>query len=128
MSHKKIEIKLTIQEQSSNVEQVEQTTASLIRQLQDMKLHSIERIKAEQTPKNAMGDGFTIGALILVAVPAILPELIMFIQSWVSEQRKIVLEVPNGTKLEFTPQKRYSEEDILDLADRLNQLSQTEKT
>lgn len=127
MSHKKIEIKLTIQEQSSNVEQLDKTTASLIQQLQDMKLHSIERIKAEKIPQNAMGDGFTIGALLLVVMPVILPELIMFIQSWVSEQRKIVLEVPNGTKLEFTPQKRYSEEDILDLANRLNQLSQTEK-
>jgi hypothetical protein len=71
--------------------------------------------------KGSKGDAFTLGALLLVAAPAILPNLISFIQSWAlrGENRKVKIKTPDGLEIEFTPEKKMSEAELLALVDKL---------
>jgi len=68
------------------------------------------------------GDALMIGTLILVTAPTVLPTLIQFLQNWVTDKRKISIEAPNGAKIEFTPQKQYSEKEIIKLVETLNKI------
>jgi hypothetical protein len=49
--------------------------------------------------------------------------LITFLQNWVGDRRKITIEVPNGTKIEFVPDKKLSTQEILALTEKLNRIT-----
>jgi hypothetical protein len=71
--------------------------------------------------EGAKGDGFSVGALTLAALPAVLPSLVNFLQSWSSrgESRKVRIKTPAGLEIEFTPDKKMSQQDLLELVAKL---------
>ncbi|MGR0480610.1 MAG: hypothetical protein ACTFAL_04185 [Candidatus Electronema sp. V4] len=54
----------------------------------------------------------TVGAVVLGIAVAGLPKLIDLLQQWVSGNRKVAVQPPNGAKVEFTATRRYSKEEI----------------
>lgn len=117
-----IEIRLAITEEGASSERLDNLTTQLMNDLKQLKIKSAKRLSDKSIEKGAKGDPLTLGALILVMAPAILSPLVEFLKSWTIERRRIVIEAPNGAKLEFVPDKKYSEAELLAFVDKINQI------
>lgn len=117
-----INLRIDIYEDDADAERIDQLTLSLMNQLKDLDIESIEQAKKEQTPHGAKGDPVTIGAIVLGIASVTIPALLTLLQKWVGEHRKVIVEAPNGVKAEFISTKRYSEEEIVTLITKLNQI------
>ncbi len=125
MSDNDIEIRLTFLEQDADNERIDDLVRFMIKDFRDLGVKTIQFAQSENNELGSKGDLFTIGALILVIAPALLPQVLTLMQSWLIERRKIVVEAPNGAKLEFVPERKYSESEILALVKKLNRVTST---
>jgi hypothetical protein len=114
---------LKIFEQDASDERMDKLTSSLIQQLRELDLEKLERDFYNKIPDGVKGDPITVGAVILGLSTAVLPNLVMFLQNWVGDRRKIVIEAPNGAKIEFVPDKKLSTNEILALTEKLNRIT-----
>lgn len=123
MTLSEIQLDLIISETGADAEQIDELTVYLMRDLRDLGLESVERIAGKAVPEGAKGDPFTLGALALVALPAILPKLVEFLQAWSLRggSRQVKIKTPAGLEVEFTPEKTMSEADLLALIEKLKQ-------
>lgn len=123
MTSSEIPLYLTITEADADAESLEELTSRLLRDLRELGAESVERPSGESVPEGAKGDAFTLGALALVAVPAFLPKLVEFLQAWAlrGESRTVRIKTPAGLEVEFTPEKKLSEAEVLALVDKLAQ-------
>lgn len=122
MSTNDILVQLTIAESNADNERIDALTRRLMRDLQDLGAESVERPGDEPIPAGGKAaDAFTLGALALVAVPAFLPKLVEFLQAWTlrGENRTVSIKTPAGLEVEFTPEERLSNDDLLTLVERL---------
>jgi hypothetical protein len=93
-----------------------------MRDLRDLGAEYVERPRGGPTQEGAKGaDAFTWGALALGAAPAFLPKLVEFLQAWTlrGEKRTVKIKTPAGVEVEFTPEKRLSQDELLALVQRL---------
>jgi len=123
MSATEIQLTLTLSDAGADAEQLDELTVRLMRELRDLGVESVERPAGAALPPGAKAaDPVTIGALVLVALPAILPKLVEFLQAWSlrGENRKIKIKTPQGLEVEFTPEKKMSEADLLALLEKLS--------
>ena len=120
-----LELTLFIEEADSDAERLDTLTTYLQRDLRELGADSVERLVAGVVPEGAKGDPFTLGALALVVVSDLLPQLLEFLQAWSlrGEQRVVRIKTPDGLEVEFTPQDRMSGEQIAALAKQLSQTS-----
>jgi len=132
MISNEIQLDLTITEADADPERLDELTGRLLRDLRDLGAESVERSSGEAAPEGAKGDPFTLGALALVAVPAFLPKLVEFLQAWSlrgeSQGRKIKIKTPAGLEVEFTPEKKLSQAELLALVEKLTQAHQDTTT
>ena len=127
MPTNEVQLDLFIAEPDADAERVDALTRRLMRDLRDLGAESVVRPAAESTPKGGKAAGaFTLGALALVAVPAFLPKLMEFIQAWTlrGENRVVKIKTPNGVEVEFTPEKRLSQDELLELVEKLAQANE----
>ncbi|MCW5212798.1 hypothetical protein VU04_07790 [Desulfobulbus sp. TB] len=117
-----LKLQLQVHEDDADEMQIEQLTQALTGQLRALDIESVDRVKAVKSIQGTKGEPFTTGAVMLAITVAAIPGLISLLQQWVGSTRKVSVEAPNGAKAEFTPQKRYSEDEIAALIERLNQL------
>jgi hypothetical protein len=117
-----IELTLTVSEDQGDEERLDELTLLLINSLQEYEVESVSRKGGSAMPSGAKGDPITVGAVVLGVSVATLPSIIAFLQNWVNERRRVVIESPNGYKVDFVPDKKYSEAEILSLAQKLNRL------
>lgn len=123
MEKNSISLQITISEPNIDDEKMYELNTLLVNKIQESNLDvTIDEMKETLRPENVKGDPFTVGALILVTLPTLLPQLLGFLQGWLVDRRKISIEAPNGTKVEFTPNKKLSEKEIIDLAKKLNRI------
>lgn len=115
-------VTLKVFEQNASDERIDKLTSSLFQQLREFNLERIERGVENNIPNGVKGDPISIGVLVLGLSTAVLPNLIAFLQNWVGDRRKIIIETPNGVKLEFIPDKKLSTKEILDLTENLNRI------
>jgi hypothetical protein len=122
MIQNNVSFQITISEEEAEPERMDQLTIQLRRDLLDLGVEKAERPAGEAPALGSKGEAFTIGALALAAVPALLPNLMAFIQSWVlrGENRKIKIKTPEGLEVEFTPEKTMSEAELLALVEKLS--------
>lgn len=123
MFHDSIKLLLKISDDQADAQRLQDITLSLMLDLRDFDVVVTQASPLEMSEHGTKGDPFAWGALILVSMPALMPQIMVFLQNWLIERRKIVIEAPNGAKIEFTPDKKYSESEIISLVDKLNQLS-----
>jgi hypothetical protein len=124
MPTQEIQLDLTLAETGADAERLDDLTRRLMRDMQDLGAEYVERPTAGPTLEGAKGVDFTWGALALGAVPAFLPKLVEFLQAWSlrGENRRIKIKTPAGLEVEFTPEKRLSEDEVIALAERLIQV------
>ena len=123
MTSSEIPLYLTITETDADAESLDELTGRLLRDLRELGAESVERPSGEAAPEGAKGDAFTLGALALAAVPAFLPKLVEFLQAWAlrGENRTVRVKTSTGLEVEFTPEKKMSEAEVLALVDKLAQ-------
>lgn len=123
MTSSEIPLYLTITEADADAERLDELAGRLLRDLRDLGAESVERPSGEAVPEGAKGDAFTLGALTLAAVPAFLPKLVEFLQAWAlrGESRTVRIKTPAGLEVEFTPEKKLSEAEVLALVEKLAQ-------
>lgn len=121
MTSSEIQLHLTIAETDADAESLDELTGRLLRDLRELGAESVERPSGEAVPEGAKGDAFTLGALTLAAVPAFLPKLVEFLQAWAlrGESRTVRVKTPAGLEVEFTPEKKLSEAEVLALVEKL---------
>jgi hypothetical protein len=128
MTSTEIQLHLTVTEADADPEGLDELTGRLLRDLRDLGAESVERFSGGAVPEGAKGDPFTLGALALVAVPAFLPKLVEFLQAWSlrgeSQGRKVKIKTPAGLEVEFTPEKKLSQAELLALVEKLTQAHQ----
>lgn len=118
-----IQLYLTVDEADADSERLAELTTRLQRDLHDLGAESVERPHKETPLQGAKGEPFTIGALVLVVVPVLLPKLVEFLQGWSlrGENRKVRIKTPAGLEIEFTPEKKFSEAELLALVEKLSE-------
>ena len=123
MTSSEIPLYLTITEADADAERLDELAGRLLRDLRELGAESVERPSGEAVPEGAKGDAFTLGALTLAAVPAFLPKLVEFLQAWAlrGESRTVRIKTPAGLEVEFTPEKKLSEAELLALVEKLAQ-------
>lgn len=117
-----INLKIRVSEENANQEQIDELTRSMLSQIEDYDVEHVNLLKNQSTlSKDAKGDP-TIGAIVVGIATASIPSLLAFFQHWTGDKRKISLEAPNGAKIEFTPDRQYSKEELLKIVDELNKI------
>ena len=123
MTTKELRLNLKIFEDEADEERLDKLTTSLLRDFRDFDLESIGRPKVASAPEGTRGDPVTFGAIALAVLPSALPALIVYLQNWLGNNRKVTMEAPNGAKLEFTAKKKLSEEEILAMIEKLSKVT-----
>ncbi len=101
MTAPEIDLVVLIEEADSDAERLDTLTTYLQRDLRELGADSVERSSAgAAAEQGAKGDPFTLGALALVAIPAVLPKILEFLQAWSlrGEQRVVKIKTPDGWK------------------------------
>jgi hypothetical protein len=121
MPSNEIQLDLSFTEVDVDDERFDELTGRLLRNLRELGAESVERSSHGAMPKGAKGDPFTLGALALVVVPTFLPKLVEFLQAWSlrGESRKVKIKTPAGLEVEFTPEKKLAEAELLALVEKL---------
>ncbi len=121
-----VKLHLTVAEVDVDDEGLEKLTSSLLNDLRELGAESVERYRDTAPPEGAKGDPFTLGALVLVVVPVFLPKLIEFLQVWTlrGEGRTVRIKTPAGLEVEFSPEKKLSNAELLTLVEKFTQISQ----
>lgn len=123
MNERSLKLEVRIEEQDADDVRLDELTFSLREALDELPLNEISRPPAGDAPIDAKpGEAITIGTLALAVLPEVLPGVIKMVQNWLGEQQRIVVKAPNGAEIEFTSSKRYSAEEMLDIAKSLNQI------
>jgi len=127
MASTEIQLDLTVTEVDVDPEGLDELTGRLLRDLRELGAESVERPSGGAAPEGVKGDAFTLGALALVAVPAFLPKLVEFLQAWSlrGESRRVKIKTPAGLEVEFTPEKKLSEAELLALVEKLTASART---
>jgi hypothetical protein len=119
-----VQLNLTIAEPGADAERVDELTRRLMRDLRELGAESVERPTDGPTLEGAKAaDAFTWGALTLAAAPTFLPQLVQFLQAWTlrGEKRTVKIKTPAGMEIEFTPEERLSQDEIVALVEKLAQ-------
>jgi hypothetical protein len=121
MASTEIHLNLTVTEADADAEWLERLTGNLMRDLRELGVESVERPSGGPAPEGAKGSTSTVGALALVAVPTFLPKLVDFLQAWSlrGESRIVRIKTPAGLEVEFTPDKRLSQAELIALVEKL---------
>jgi len=117
-----VQLNLTIAEPGADAERVDELTQYLMHDLRDLGAEYVERPSDGPALEGSKGaSAFTWGALALGAAPAFLPKLVEFLQAWTlrGEKRTVKIKTPAGVEVEFTPEKRLSQDELLALVQRL---------
>jgi len=117
-----IELNINVFEADSGKERIDYLTNNLIDLLREMDIEYLERPQDQNIPSGSKGDPVTVGAIVLGIAAASLPSLIEFVQNWTSERRRVSIEAPSGAKIEFIPEKKYSEDELLALVKKLSEV------
>jgi hypothetical protein len=120
MIQEQLQLKVFIVDEIADEIRLDRFSTQLAEDIRQLDVISVQKLGTQKIPEGAKGDPFTIGALALVVSPALLPPLFAFLQSWLIERRKVIIEAPNGVKIEFVPDRKYSEAEIIDLVNSLN--------
>ena len=122
MINGELKLRIRVQEKDTNSEELDELVYNFKSDLKNL-LVDVNELKNDIDEASGIkGDPITIGALIILLSPIALKSLFDFIQNWVIKTRKVSIEAPNGAKIEFTSDRRYSEDELIDLINKLNKI------
>ena len=113
MASPDIELHIVVADANLDAEQLDAMTVHLINDLRALGVESVQRTIGAPLEEGAKGVGATIGALNVAAAPTIADRLVGFLRAWSSHgQRTVKIETPDGLKLEFTPDKALTPQEM----------------
>lgn len=109
-----IEFRINISEPDASTAQTGRLAVALMQQLRALGVESVERQSAGPAPDGAKGAGTTTDALKVIASPNLVERVVGFLRTWAarSDRRSVKIETPGGLKLEFTPDRPLSPEQL----------------
>lgn len=109
-----ITFQISISEVDVGNDQLDRLTVGLMHQLRDLGAESVARTRPAPPPAGAKGMGMTTGALNVVATPGFISRMMGFFKTWSSRggRRTVKIETPSGLKIEFTPDRALSPEEM----------------
>jgi len=132
MPEDKLVLYLSLSAGEADPERLEELTRLMIGELGELGVDSAERwvegradgMEENEPLSGIKGDPLTIGAILLVALPALLPNLVVFLQTWSlrGENRKVRIKTPAGVEVEFSPEKRLSQAELMALVEALGKI------
>lgn len=99
-------------------------TRHLRSEIQELDVESVDLLKDKTTPAGAKAvDPVTLGALAVVVLPAVVPKLVEFLQSWTmrKENRTVKIKTQIGDRsleIEYSP-KSMSQAELMNVVDTL---------
>jgi hypothetical protein len=87
---------------------------------------TVRPLPSGQEETGGKGDPITWGALVLVAMPAVLPQIIQFLQNFLIRRHEISIKAPSGASISFTTSQEYSKKEILALVSELHDLTESD--
>lgn len=105
-------------------DELDQLTRSLRDEIEDLGVESVTLVKDDTKPQGTKAaDAFTLGALAVAVLPAVIPKLVGFLQSWSmrGENRVVKIKTQVGDRsleVEYSP-KSMSSDELKHLVDRL---------
>ena len=118
-----IQLNLLVQDTELDIDRLDELTRNLMRDLRDLGAEYVEQTRGGEIPEGAKGlESLLVGGLTLSALPQLLPKLFEFLQVWVQRPntRTVKIKIENGPEVEFTPQKRMTPDEIVELVKKLN--------
>lgn len=125
MTDDRIILELSLSEENAEAEMLDGLTTQMLKDLMEIGADSVERPRAEGAPPGGTkGEVISLGVLILAIAPVALPSLIKFLQAWTlrGENRRIKIKTPQGLEVEFVPEKRLSESELVALVEKLSKI------
>ncbi len=125
MTDDRIRLELSLSEENAEAEKLDGLTTQMLNDLMEIGADSVERPRAEGAPAaGTKGEVISLGVLILAIAPVALPSLIKFLQAWTlrGENRRIKIKTPQGLEVEFVPEKRLSESELVALVEKLSKI------
>ena len=87
-------------------EELDRMTRQLLSELRELDVESAELAKDGPAPDGSKGDPITLGAIALVAIPAILPKIADLVQAWAPRgQGRTVKFKGKGIEFEGSPEE-----------------------
>ena len=105
MTNKEAKLTLSISENDADIERLDKLTNSLIRDIHELGVNSIERPSVDDTHEGAKGDTLTFATLTLAISPVLLAQLLDFLKTvWLNNKRQIEFEyeLKSGVNTKFT--------------------------
>ena len=104
----KAEFQIEVSATDATDEELDHITRQLLSELRELDIELVELTKGEPAPEGSKGDPITIGAIALVAVPAILPKVADLVQAWVMRGHgRIVKFKGKGIEFEGSPEELH---------------------
>jgi hypothetical protein len=122
MSEDVIQLEVVIIDETLAPDQLDTTTTSLISQLRELNVDSVEYRTEGRVIIGAKGEPITMGAILLALGVAYIPPFLALIQNWLGETRKVRIKAPNGAEIEFVPDKDYTEAEMIAFVEKLSKL------
>lgn len=79
----KAEFEIKVSVSDATDEELDRMTRQLLAEVRDLNVESAELTKGGIAPAGSKGDPITMGSIAIVVLPAVLPNVIAFVQSWV---------------------------------------------
>jgi hypothetical protein len=104
MTTKEDEINLTLQlknvRDDFDADELNQLVQTLMRRLEDVGVELATLMREQESPQGAKGDPITIGVLLVAVLPATLPKVMEFLQTWVirNNEHMIKAKVQQGDR------------------------------
>ncbi len=124
MTEHLLRARVTVMPGHDDAARLDEDMAALYSRIKDLPIHSLTRAAAAGPPDGAKGEALTLGALLITLSPVLLAQLFSLFQTLVGPSRRIHVEV-DKVSIEFTADKRYSEDDILQLVERISKSRHT---
>jgi hypothetical protein len=103
-------VTLQIVETDQDADELDRLTRALREEIQDLDVGPVELVRAGAAPQGAKAaEVFTLGTLAVSVLPAAVPKLVEFLQSWAmrGEARRIKIKTQVGDRsveVEYSPQ------------------------
>ena len=100
------ELNIEVSAEDASEDEIDRMTRQLLSELRDLDVESAMLAKGGSAPIGSKGDSFTMGAIVLQVLPAVLPSVISLVQSWVARgQGRVVKFKGMGVEFEGSPQE-----------------------
>ena len=116
-----IKLNLFINDIEADAEGLSELVFHFINEVKDFNIQNVNQIKNEPYEDGVKGDQILLGALVIAVIPTFLPSLVSFFEAWTArgENRRLRIKTPEGLEIEFSPEKRMSNDEVLELVNTL---------